>query len=272
MSDVPGNFMTWGQLLSVLLMWPVQTVAIFISMQKGYGYEYVITWLAMLHLFLYRHYYDASKGKKFYCYSSIYDYPFTMIAAFSLPLTTALCLMDFVWLQPEYLQIFTTTPEASSRNLDIVTWIKNMEFLHVPRRLNPTIPNHALVIYTFSLAVISGLVGTALSIPLWWPASKGWISIYAKIGTWKSVALGIFFLFLTADLPFAAVWAELDFGFGPVALHLGKTTYIGHQYSNRHLFGELFDWPGTMVLQIYVTSGFIGFCRYIYTTRQSKKG
>ncbi len=268
MSDVPGNFMTWAQLLSVLLMWPVQTVAIFISMQKGYGYEYVITWLVMLHLLLYRHYYDVSKEKKLYCYSSIYDYPFTVIAAFSLPLLTVFCLMNFVWLPAELLNLIEPSQEAATKNKDIALWVKSMDFLHVPRRLNPAIPDHAVIIYTFALVVFTGALGTALSIPLWWPVSKGWILIYKQMKIWKSAGLAILFLLLTIIFSVGGVWADLDFGFDPVALHLGKTTYIGHQYTDLNLFKEAASWTGAMVTQIYVTSGVVGFCRYIYEIRQ----
>jgi hypothetical protein len=175
-----------------------------------------------------------------------------------------------MWLQPEFLSLVAPSQGAADKNMGLVLWIKSIEFLHVPRRLNPAaIPDHATIIYTFGLVVLAGIVGTIMSIPLWWPASKGWVSHYNRMGIWKSAALAVFFLFLTIDLPLGSVWVDLDFGYDPVALRLGGATYIGHEFSDLALFKEGASWCGSVVTQIYVTSGFIGYCRYLYNKRQS---
>lgn len=244
----------------------LQTIFILFAVWLQFGYVYVLFWLGLLHLFLARHYLLVWAGSTEVWISQMMDYPVFLFACFFAPLLAALCILNFyVWPQ-DFLNSFY------SNNLDFTRRLKEIDFLNIPKNLKADSAKDVIILYSYTLAILSSTVCASLSAVFWWSMSNRWLwhvknmALAYRAWTFLGLVMGIYLC------SYAAYSNVNGYGYKLMLVHIDGQTFKGLRYSDAFLFKQTARWMAHGPTCAMVASGLLSFFRFIHFRIQFKKG
>jgi len=240
-----------------LLIIPLQSTIMYAAIMVGLGYAYVLLWVLGMHVFAWLHYYKVQKDRKLNWINPLFDYLGLAVFWLFLPLGLSISAVNIIPLHQAEIAEFV------ARHIDFVRWIVSLELLNVPTQKYLQLDNqeHVILIYSYTLVVLAGVVGAVLSMPLWWIMAKGWFFLYKSMPMWRRVLIFTFFCFLiwlinSEPLP------SINYGFRPFVVEKAGQKIMAYRTSDALAIRSIFHWSGYMITQSVLMSGVLGFIRY----------